>query len=61
MTAVIHDAILDDIANRCLAAVLAGGTTWLQFKAEAVERIGLPWPEIVNLLNQRSASRKARS
>lgn len=57
----VHDAILDDIANRCLGAALVGGQEWTRFKADAERRTGLPWPQIRDLLDERTASRKAGS
>lgn len=55
MTRMVSDLLLDDIAEGCLAAVLDGGETWHRFMADAEERMGLPWSEILALLNERSA------
>jgi len=61
MSVTASDALLDDIANRCLGAALVGVQEWARFKTDAERRTGLPWPQIRDLLDERTARRKAGS
>lgn len=61
MSVTASDEILDDIADRCLGAALAGGEAWTYFKTEAEQQMGLPWTQIRDLLDARTAARKARA